>query len=257
MRRIVLTVIVVLVGAGNAVACSCLAESDAKYRRAADVVFAGTVVAISDPNPGPVRSSADPITFTFAVERAAKGAVGARLDVVSARDGASCGCDFAEGRRYLVYATLDGGALRANICGGSRRLTPAEPPLALRRVAVFGTLADHVTRTIGSVRRGEHPGRGGFRLLLADDFSRTTRLTTAIPRGTRLLRYHAGGGTVRIDLSRPFARLSGARLRLALAQLVFTASDLPGVRRVRVWTELGPVPGFDRPLTVADFRRQA
>lgn len=233
------------------------AQSDAEYRRAADAVFAGTVIAISDPNPGPVRSSADPITFTFAVERSGKGAAAASQDVVSARDGASCGCDFVNGGHYLVYATRTGGVPRASICGGSRPLTATEPPFALRRVAVFGSFAGRVTPTIGTVRRGEHPGRGALRILLAGEFSRAGGPGTEVPRGTRLIAYHANDGTVRVTLSRPFARLTGARLRLALAQIVFTVSDLPGVQRVRVRTELGPVPGFNRPLTVADVRRQS
>lgn len=255
MRRIVLTLFVVLVGAGNAVACSCAAVSDARYRRAADAVFAGTVVAISDPNPGPGVSSADPITFTFAVERVAKGATDIQQEVVSARDSASCGCDFAQGGRYVVYATRDGGTLRASACGGSRPLVQGEPPFALRRVAVFGSYADHVTKTIATVRRGEHPGRGALRLLLADGFVGTNGgLATAIPRGTRLVGYRTGGGTVRVTLSRRLARLSGARLRLALAQIVFTASDLPGVRRVLVRTPAGALSGFHRTLTTADFR---
>ena len=120
MRRISLTLMLVLVGAGNALACSCMGQSDAGYRQAADVVFAGTVISRMDPNPGPGFSSADPITYTFSVERRAKGEPGATQEVVSARDSASCGCAFAKGGRYLVYATRDGGVLRANVCGGSR-----------------------------------------------------------------------------------------------------------------------------------------
>jgi hypothetical protein len=258
MRRISLAVMLVLIGAGNALACSCVGQSDAKYRRAADVIFAGTVTSSADPNPGPIISSADPITYTFAVERSAKGVVGATQEVVSARNGASCGCSFATGGRYVVYATLARGVPWANLCGGSRDLAANEPPFALWRVATFGTYAGRVARVIGTVRRGEHPGLAAFRILLADGFSGTGGgSATASPRGTRLLRYHANDGTVRITLSRRFARLAGAPLRLALAQIVFTASDLPGVRRVHVRTALGPLPGFDRPLTVADFRRES
>ena len=189
------------------------------------------------------------------MERRAKGELGATQEVVSARLSASCGCAFAQGGRYLVYATRNGGVLRASLCGGSRELTAGEAPFALRRVAVYGAHADHVTRVIGTTRRGEHPGRAGFSLLLADDFSRVNRgVATAIPRGTRLRSYRAGGGIVWITLSQRFARLSGNFLRLALAQIVLTASDLPGARRVSVRTEAGALTGFRRPLTAADFR---
>ena len=255
MRGISLSVIVFLVGAGNVLACTCPVRSDPENRQSADVIFAGTVASIADPNPGPSISGGDPIMYTFAVERSAKGVVGATQEVVSARSGATCGCQFAMGKRYVVYATLDGGVFRAGLCGGSRALTANEPPFALRRVAAYGTRAGHVDRVIGNVRRGERPGLAAFRILLAGVFG-TNGPATAIPRGTRLLGYHANDGTVRITLSPQFARLAGAPLRLALAQIVFTASELPGVQRVRVRTTLGPLTGFDRQLTVADFRRE-
>ena len=60
-------------------------------------------------------------------------------------------------------------------------------------------------------------------------------------------------GTVRVTLSRRFATLSGRRLRRALAQVVLTVDATPGIERVRVRTELGALPGFDRPLATADF----
>ena len=255
MRGILLSIMVFLVGAGNALGCSCIASSDTENRQSADVIFAGTVASITDPNPGPSISSGDPITYTFAVDRSAKGAVGPTQEVVSARSSATCGCEFAMGTRYVVYATMQGGVLRAYACGGSHALAANERPFAIRRVAVYGTSAGHVYRVIGNVRRGERPILAAFRILFAGVFG-TYGPRTAIPRGTRLLGYHAKDGTVRITLSRQFARLAGAPLRLALAQIVFTASELPGVERVRVRTRLGPLTGFDRPLTVADFRHE-
>ncbi len=252
-----MAVAIALIGSGSAVACSCVGQSDAKLRAQADAVFAGTVTARVDRNPGPGISSADPIEYTFAVERTAKGTDGDSQVVMSARSDATCGCSFPVGERFVVFASRRDGVLWANLCGGSRPLAVGEPPFALRRVAVFGTYRDRVERTLARLRPGEHPGRGAARILVARHPPRTHLVTTAIPRGTRLLGYHAGAGTVRLRLSRQFAELSGRRLRLALAQIVFTMSDLPGVQRVRVRTTLGPIPGFERPLTVADFRRQA
>lgn len=257
MRRVgLMAVAIVLAGSGTALACSCVAQSDAKLRAYADAVFAGTVAARVDRNLGPGVSSADPIEYAFAVERSAKGNVADSQVVMSARSGATCGCNFPVGGRFVVFASLRDGVLWANVCGGSRALAAGESPFALRRVAVFGTYRGRVQRLIATVRPGEHPGRGAARILVARHPARANLIATAIPRGTRLLGYHAGSGTVRLRLSRQFARLSGQPLRLALAQIVFTMSDLPGVQRVRVRTELGPIPGFDRPLTVADFRRR-
>jgi hypothetical protein len=252
-----MAVAMALVGSGSAVACSCIPQSDAKLRAQADAIFSGTVTARLDRNPGPSISSADPIEYTFAVERTAKGTVTDSQVVTSARDGATCGCSFPVGQRFAVYANRRDGVLWANVCGGSRPLAAGEPPFALRWVAVFGTYRGRVQQAIAKLQPGEHPGRGAARIVITRHPQSTNPITTAIPRGTRLLGYHAGGGTVRLKLSRAFANLSGRRLRLALAQIVFTMGDLPGVQRVRVRTELGAIPGFDRPLTVANFSRQA
>lgn len=254
-RVVMLTVAIVLAGSGTAVACSCIGQSDAKLRAQADAVFAGTVTARVDRNPGPAISSADPIEYTFAVEQTAKGVVADSQVVWSARSDAMCGCTFPLGERFVVLAYRRDGVLRASVCGGSRPLAAGEPPFVLRTVAIFGTYRDRALQTLARLRPGEHPGRGAARILVARHPAPTNTIGTAIPRGTRLLGYNAGGGTVRLRLSRRFAELSGPRL--ALAQIVFTMSDLPGVQRVRVLTEDGPIPGFARPLTVADFRRQA
>lgn len=53
-----------------------------------------------------------------------------------------------------------------------------------------------------------------------------------------------------------FATTSPAALRLAPAQIVFTAAGMPGVVAIRVRTGAGAIPGFDRVLTVRDFRRE-
>lgn len=195
--------------------------------------------------------------YTFAVERGAKGAVAGSQVMISTSSFSSCGCTFPADQRWVVYASRQDGLLWASACGGSRPLGVGESPFALRRVAVFGIFRDRVQLTIATVRPGRHPGREAARIVVARQPTPTNLIGTAIPRGTRLLGYNAGGGTVRLRLSRRFSELSGARLRLALAQIVLTMSDLPGVQRVRVLTELGPIPGFDRPLTVADFRREA
>jgi hypothetical protein len=60
-----------------------------------------------------------------------------------------------------------------------------------------------------------------------------------------------------VILSQRFAATPAAAMPLALAQVVFTASGLPGVRSVRVRTQAGPIAGYARPLRRADFRRQA
>lgn len=58
-------------------------------------------------------------------------------------------------------------------------------------------------------------------------------LTTSIPPGTRLRQAERSGATLRIDLSNKMKSIGGPALKNAYAQLVFTALDVPGVRRVR------------------------
>ena len=222
------------------------------------MVFAGTARAVTDPNPAPGFSSADPITWTFSVEQTAKGTTEPNQQVVSGRAEASCGLAFVLGHRYVVYAVRVDGTLRTSLCSGTRELTPTEPPFALRRVGVYVYSSSRApqrfaTESIGMARIGERPGPAALRLLLTPRFMRDNNVTTEIPAGTRVVSYRAASGTVRVTLSRRFATLSGRRLRRALAQVVLTVDALPGIERVRVRTELGALPGFDRPLATADF----
>ncbi len=253
---VVVGIVTAVLGAGVATACLCVAQTDADYRRQADVVFAGTVMAVTDPNPGPGLASINPITWTtFSVEQTAKGTTESN-QVVS--NGGSCGTAFISGHRYVVYASRVDGTLRTSLCSGTRELTPTEPPFALRRVGVYVYSSSRArqafaTERIGMARIGERPGPAALRLLLTPRFMRDNSVTTEIPAGTRVVSYRAASGTVRVTLSRRFATLSGRRLRRALAQVVLTVDATPGIERVRVRTELGALPGFDRPLATADF----
>ncbi len=254
---VIVGVITAALGAGVATACLCVAQTDADYRSKAEVVFAGTVTGVADPNPAPV-STVDPITWTFAVEQTAKGTTEPNQQVVSGRFEGSCGLAFVLGHRYVVYAVRVDGTLRTSLCSGTRELTPTESPFALRRVGVYVYRSSRAfqafaTELIGWARIGERPGPAALRLLLTPRFMRDYNVTTEIPAGTRVVSYRAASGTVRVTLSRRFATLSGRRLRRALAQVVLTVDATPGIERVRVRTELGALPGFDRPLATADF----
>src|SRR5690606_7275585 len=101
--------------------------TDAEYADIADVVFAGTLTRIDAPD-GEQRSSMDPETFVFAVATVFKGAATEVQNVVTARDGASCGLEgMSPGGGYLVYATTDSlgvpagqpGDLYSNLCSGT------------------------------------------------------------------------------------------------------------------------------------------
>lgn len=83
---------------------------------------------------------------------------------------------------------------------------------------------------------------------------------SAIPVGTELNAVGLQGGTLRVDLSSELQAASGDDLIDALAQLVFTSSELDGVRQVRILIDgagqLWPVGDgtlSSEPLTVYDY----
>lgn len=82
-------------------------------------------------------------------------------------------------------------------------------------------------------------------------------LRTAVPVGTRLLGATVEGGTARIDLSESFVGVAGENQVPAVAQVVFTATGLPGVERVVVAVdgEGIDVPRSDGTLTSGPLTR--
>lgn len=86
------------------------------------------------------------------------------------------------------------------------------------------------------------------------------QLHTAVPEGTQLRSATLRGGVLRVDVSNDLLQLSGDVLVGAVAQIVFTASEIEGVRSVKIL-----VQGEDKqwpagngelqaaPLTVYDY----
>ena len=130
------------------VACSCAQTNPAQALSHAAAAFVGVVAAIDDPSIGPVVSTGDPLQYTFAVEQTLKGELAERILVFSAREGASCGQEFALAQRWRVYAYVDeGGRLGSGLCSGNELLAesapipPASPtPLTLPPVGVLVAL---------------------------------------------------------------------------------------------------------------------
>jgi len=72
-------------------------------------------------------------------------------------------------------------------------------------------------------------------------------LQTALPPGLELYSARPTGSTFTIDLSDELLNLNSAQLRVAIAQLVFTASEIDGVSDVRILVD-------DTPRTWPDGR---
>lgn len=87
-----------------------------------------------------------------------------------------------------------------------------------------------------------------------------SQFRTALPAGIQLLSTGRRGAVLRVDISKDLLQLSGQVLMAAVAQIVFTASELDGVQSVKILIE-----GADQqwpagngelqsdPLTVYDF----
>lgn len=91
-------------------ACTCASSGSPREAMAdADAVFFGKVAAIQTPSPRLkngewVISSADPVTVEFDVIKVWKGSLRKIMTIETERSEISCGFEFKEGRRYVVYA---------------------------------------------------------------------------------------------------------------------------------------------------------
>lgn len=85
-------------------ACSCaVPPSPFEAMEKSTAVFEGTVVSVKKSSKL-VQSSGDPMYVTFQTGAHWNGEVGDQVTVSTAQSSASCGFEFKEGGRYLVYA---------------------------------------------------------------------------------------------------------------------------------------------------------
>lgn len=118
----------------------------------------------------------------------------------------------------------------------------------------------HDDRLVAVVRPVEPVGVGAaVRVLLEGptEAEAEAGLRSAVPVGTRLRRATLTGTTATVDLSASFADVSGENQVPAVAQLVFTATSVPGVERVAIAVEgeIIEVPRSDGTLTPGPLSR--
>ena len=156
-------------------ACSCGAPAGASPQdlvrqglRSSDAVFAGEVTGIDRPRL--MTSSSDPMSVTFRVAEAWKGAEGETVDVKTAVSDVSCGYPFDKGDSYLVFAskgtTYGDGDLEVALCGSTKPLSEADTALAALGPGEAPTgssaSADQLPDTSGGL-----PGFSGLALISA------------------------------------------------------------------------------------------
>lgn len=118
--------------ATTAYACSCMMSTPAEHYERAEVVFSGTVTAVSEPDRNRI------IGYTFDVDQEWKGDVGSSVLILSHQDSATCGFNFSEGGEYVVFAyTRDGttsssynNELWTGLCTGTASIRNATETLA-------------------------------------------------------------------------------------------------------------------------------
>ena len=93
------------------------AQLEQRHLDRADLVFEGEATRME------AEAGGQLLAWTFAVDRTIKGPQAATQRVRTASSGAACGVDFREGRRYRVYAEVDGGTATTGLGSGTRELT--------------------------------------------------------------------------------------------------------------------------------------
>ena len=97
------------------------AQLEQRHLESADLVFEGTATRME------LESNGQLVAWSFAVERTVKGSGAGTQQVRTASSGAMCGVDFREGRRYRVYAEVEGGTATTGLGSGTRELTDDQP----------------------------------------------------------------------------------------------------------------------------------
>ena len=137
-----------------------------------------------------------------------------------------CGCGVdVEGRPDAVPPAQLPSALQR---GAS--VAPASPLTAMATVYLVGSSGELVARTVEAAQ--ESPRAAVDALLEVAAPQGGAR--SAIPPGTRLTSATVDGSTMTLDLTAPFGEVRGSDQVLAVGQLVWTVTEDPAVRSVRI-----------------------
>lgn len=127
----------------------------------------------------------------------------------------------------------------------------ADPSSVEADLAVFLVRADHLEKVVRSARRDDLARALGVLLAGPTEAELGAGIRTAISPQTELRSARRDGDTALVDLSAAFVEVGGQEQILAVAQVVLTATSVPGVRRVRFLLEgqAVEIPRADGTLT--------
>jgi len=144
MRRVVLIlmyVIVWVVTAGPAQACTCAAPAGpAEGMTRSTAVFRGRVTEISRPLLGRLGfAKTGGHRVKFAVLKQWKGAPSKSIELITRLTGEACGFPFEEKKEYLVYVVAEPKDIQTGICTGTKNVVDAEREMKQLDEIVAGT----------------------------------------------------------------------------------------------------------------------
>lgn len=162
---------------------------------------------------------------------------------------AACGVPDDEGPRALSPQLVPTATPMPSTAPASRVSEP---------VALYFVTGDGLVRAATEVPAPAGP-RGALRALL-EQGAVPAGARSAIPGGTEVLGSALQSGTLVVDLSGELRGATGPELRLAVAQLVYTATEFASTEAVRLRVDGQPVRVPDRgatlsgsPLTRAEY----
>lgn len=142
-------------GSTRARACDCPVQSLADALASSAAVFEGKVTRIASAGEGASAS----LSVELLVVRAWKGVESETITVSTPTDAAACGFAFTPNESYLVYAALNGDALRVDRCGRTRPAADAEADLPALGLGV--TPVEPKNDEQAEASPSEPPARGG------------------------------------------------------------------------------------------------
>lgn len=133
-----------LMTAGPAAACSCMAQTEAEYAARADAIFVGRKVDLPRPAGVGRQAEAGAVVIEFRVTQVYKGTVTDPQEIVTLPSGGTCGLELAGEGPFLVFAhkptdnelvDADPSQYISYLCDGSRALADGGEP----KLGPFGT----------------------------------------------------------------------------------------------------------------------
>lgn len=174
-----------------------------------------------------------------------------RMVAVALVAGISCGIP-----HDTTPTTLPGGVVYPPLAPAEGRPYPGGDPARPLQTEIFLVRSDHLVTIGRSAPR--HDLSDALRLLLGGptESELDAGIRSAVSPQTTLLSARVDGDMAVVDLSGALVEVSGQEQIFAVAQIVLTATAVPGVAQVRLLLEgeAVEVPGPDGTLTSATLR---